>query len=87
MSNDIVNIMLYCLIGLSFLNIVLMGFDRYRCVLDRIFLFSKLSEYRHRFRFRKYHTAFVSDEKNEKAKVVEPISDHFRPFSSLPSST
>ena len=40
-----------------------MGFDRYRCVLDRIFLFSKLPEYRHRFHFRKYRTVFVSDEK------------------------
>jgi len=40
-----------------------MGFDRYRCVLDRIFPFSKLPEYRRRFRFRKYRTAFVSDEK------------------------
>jgi len=40
-----------------------MGFDRYRCVLDRIFPFSKLSENRRRFRFRKYRTAFVFDEK------------------------
>ena len=40
-----------------------MGFDRYQCVLDRIFPFSKLPEYRRRFRFRKYRTAFVSDEK------------------------
>ena len=83
MSNDIVNIMLYCLIGLSFLNIVLMGFDRYRCVLDRIFLFSKLREYRRCFRFRKYRTAFVFDEKNVKVKMVESFADRFRPFSSL----
>ena len=59
-----------------------MGFDRYRCVLDRIFPFLKLPEYRRRFRFRKYRTAFVSDEKNVKAKV-ESITDRFRPFSSL----
>jgi len=45
--------------------IVLMDFDRYRCVLDRIFSFTKLPEYWHRFRFRKYHIAFVSDEKYE----------------------
>ena len=64
-----------------------MDFDHYQCVLDRIFPFSKLLKYRRRFRFRKYRTAFVSDEKNVKAKVVESISDHFRPFSSLPSST
>ena len=48
-----------------------MGFNRYRCVLDRIFLFSKLPEYRHRFHFRKYRTIFVSDEKNVKTKVME----------------
>ena len=34
-----------------FLNTVLIGFDRYRCVLDRIFPFSKLPEYRRRFHF------------------------------------
>ena len=60
-----------------------MGFDRYRCVLDRIFLFSKLPEYRHRFRFRKYCTAFVSDKKNVKVKMVECFADRFRPLSSL----
>ena len=60
-----------------------MGFDRYRCVLDRIFPFSKLPEYRRRFRFRKYRTAFVSDEKNVKVKMVESFTDRFRPFSSL----
>jgi len=42
-----------------------MDFDRYRCVLDRIFPFSKLPEYRHRFRFQKYCIAFVSDKKCE----------------------
>ena len=60
-----------------------MGFDRYRCVLDCIFLFSKLPEYRHRFRFRKYRTTFVFDEKNVKVKMVESFADRFRPFSSL----
>ena len=55
-----------------------MGFDRYRCVLDRIFPFSKSPEYRHRFRFRKYRTAFVSD-KNVKVKVVEFFADRFHP--------
>ena len=60
-----------------------MGFDRYRCVLDRIFPFLKLPEYRRRFRFRKYRTAFVSDEKNVKTKMVESFADRFRPFSSL----
>ena len=63
-----------------------MGFGRYRCVLDRIFLFSKLPEYRRRFRFRKYRTVFVSDKKNVKVKVVESFADRFRPFSSLPES-
>ena len=64
-----------------------MGFDRYRCVLDRIFSFSKLPEYRRRFCFRKYRTAFVSNKKNVKVKVVESFTDRFRLFSSLlPSS-
>jgi len=63
--------------------IVLMDFDRYRCVLDRIFSFPKLPEYRHRFRFRKYHIAFFSVEKNMKVKVVKTFADRFRPFSSL----
>ena len=57
-----------------------MGFDRYRCVLDRIFPFLKLPEYRRRFRFRKYRTAFVSDEKNVKAKMVESFTDVFDRF-------
>ena len=57
-----------------------MGFDRYRCVLDRIFSFSKLPEYRRRFRFRKYRTVFVSDKKNVKVKVVESFADRFRRF-------
>ena len=60
-----------------------MGFNRYRCILDRIFSFSKLPEYRRRFHFRKYRTAFVFDEKNVKVKVVESFTDRFRPFSSL----
>ena len=60
-----------------------MVFDCYRCALDRIFLFSKLPEYRCCFRFRKYRTAFVFDEKNVKVKVVESFTDRFRPFSSL----
>ena len=60
-----------------------MGLDRYRCVLERIFLFSKLPEYWRHFRFRKYRTAFVSDEKNVKTKMVESFADRFRPFSSL----
>jgi len=66
-----------------FLNIILMGFDRYRCVLDRIFPFSKLPEYRRRFRFRKYRTAFVSDKKMWKWKwwSLSPIvSDRFHPY-------
>ena len=42
-----------------------MDFDRYRCVLNRIFPFSKLPEYRHRFHFQKYRIAFVSDKKCE----------------------
>ena len=45
-----------------------MSFDRYRCVLDRIFPFSKLLEYQRRFRFRKYRTAFGSDEKKYESK-------------------
>ena len=60
-----------------------MGFDRCRCVLDRIFPFSKLPEYRHRFRFRKYRTAFVFDEKNVKVKMVKSfadVSDRFHPY-------
>ena len=40
-----------------------MGFDHFRCVLDCIFSFPKLPEYRYRFRYRKYRIAFVSDEK------------------------
>ena len=60
-----------------------MGFDRYRCVLDRIFPFSKLPEYQRRFRYRKYRTAFVSDKKNVKIKMVESFADRFRLFSSL----
>ena len=60
--------MLYCLICLSFLNIVLMSFDHYWCVFDRIFPFSKLLEYQRRFRFRKYRTAFGSDEKKYESK-------------------
>ena len=66
-----------------FLNTILMNFDRYRCVLDRIFPFSKLPKYQCRFRFRKYHTAFISDEKNMKVKMVESFADRFRPFSSI----
>jgi hypothetical protein len=61
----------------------LMSFDRYRCILDRIFSFSKLPKYRCRFRFRKYRTAFVSDKKNVKVKMMESFTDRFRPFSSL----
>jgi len=60
-----------------------MGFDRYRCVLDRIFLFSKLPEYRCRFRFRKYRTAFVSDKKNVKVKMVEFFTDRFHRYSQV----
>jgi hypothetical protein len=60
-----------------------MGFDRYRCVLDRLFLFPKLSEYRHHFCFRKYRIAFIFYEKNVKVKVVEPFANRFRRFSSL----
>ena len=56
-----------------------MGFDRYRCVLDRIFLFSKLPEYWRRFHFRKYRTVFVSDKQNIKVKVVESFADRFHP--------
>ena len=55
-----------------FLNTVLMGFDHYRCVLDRIFSFSKLPEYWRRFHFRKYRTVFVSDEKMWKRKWWSP---------------
>ena len=57
-----------------------MGFDRYRCVLDRIFLFSKLPEYRRFFRFRKYRTTFISDEKNVKVKMMESFADRFHPY-------
>ena len=60
-----------------------MGFNRYRCVPDRIFPFSKLPEYQRRFRFRKYCTTFVFDKKNVKIKVVEFFADRFRPFSFL----
>ena len=63
-----------------------MGFDRYRYVFDRIFPFSKLPEYRHFFRFRKYRTTFISDEKNIKVKMMEFFADRFRSFSSLPNS-
>ena len=42
-----------------------MGFDRYRCVLDRIFSFPKLTKYRRRFCFQKYRIALISDEKYE----------------------
>ena len=45
-----------------------MGFDRYRCILDCIFPFSKLLEYRRRFHFQKYRTAFVSDKKKCESK-------------------
>ena len=64
-----------------FLNTVLMGFDRYRCVLDCIFPFSKLPEYRRRFCFQKYHTVFVFDEKMWKWKWWV-FRRCFRPFSS-----
>ena len=57
-----------------------MGFDCYQCVLDCIFSFPKLPEYRRRFRFRKYRIVFVSDEKNMKVKVVEPFADRFHPY-------
>ena len=62
-----------------------MGFDRYRCVLDNIFPLSKLPEYRRRFRFRKYRTVFVFDEKNVKVEMemVESFADRFLSFSSL----
>ena len=56
-----------------------MGFDRYRCVLDNIFPFSKLPEYRRRFRFQKYRTVFVFDEKNVKVKMLESFADRFHP--------
>ena len=42
-----------------------MGFDRYRCVLDRIFSFPKLTKYRRRFCFQKHRIVFISDEKYE----------------------
>ena len=58
-----------------------MSFDRYRCILDRIFSFSKLPEYWRRFRFRKYHTVFVSDKKN--VKVVDCFADRFHPYACL----
>jgi len=62
-----------------------MSFDHYRCILDRIFSFSKLPEYRRRFHFRKYHTVFVSDKKNMKIKVVECFADllSFHPYACL----
>ena len=54
-----------------------MGFDRHRWLLDRIFSFPKLPEYRRRFHFQKYRIAFVSDEKNMKVKMVGPFTDRF----------
>ena len=57
-----------------------MGSDRYQCAIDRLLSFSKLPEYRRRFRFRKYRIVFAFDEKNVKAKVVEPFADRFRRF-------
>ena len=49
-----------------------MGFDRYRCVLDRIFSFSKLPDVPLSFPIKKM-----------KVKIVESFADRFRLFSSL----
>ena len=49
-----------------------MGFDRYRCVLDRIFLFSKLPDVPLSFPIKKM-----------KVKIVESFTYRFRLFSSL----
>ena len=59
MSSHIVNVILYCLICLSFLNIILMCFN---C--SRLYIFiSKITRIPCRFCFQKYCITFIFDKK------------------------
>jgi hypothetical protein len=69
--------------SLSFLNIVLMVFDRFRCVFDPLVIVFVIIKYCHRFRYRQISYCYRFRKNNMKVKVVELSSDRFRPFSSL----
>jgi hypothetical protein len=69
--------------SLSFLNIVLMVFDRFRCVFDPLVIVFVIVKYRRRFRYRQISYCYRFRKNNMKVKVVELSSDRFRPFSSL----
>ena len=79
MSTYMVSVVLYDWTYLTFSKYY---FDRFRCVLDRIFCF---------LNYRIISVIFIFDnivlfsfpiKKNVKVKVVEPFADYFRPFSS-----
>ena len=82
-SSHIVNVMLYCLICLSFFKYCFDGFRSLSmCSRPYISVF-EITEIPASYLFPKIPYRFRFRWKNVKAKVVESFADRFRPFSSL----
>jgi hypothetical protein len=63
--------------SLSFLNVVLMVFDRFRCVFDPLVIVFVIVKYRRRFCYRQISYCYRFQKNNMKVKVVELSSNHF----------
>ena len=85
-SSHIVNVMLYCLICLSFFKYRFDGFrPLWMCSRPYIIVF-EIIEIPVSFSFSKIPYRFHFRWKNVKVKMVESFTDYFRPFSFLPTS-